>query len=186
MTVRENFFEYVNYPVDLARQRRGQGYQLPQLEGNSVLAETVLLGSGVSKCSAEVGRNYILQCEAFASAIRLFFTGHNRLTSCPVITTDSYNWHRYYSKGGSSAISGVQLEAGGTVSVVTTDTYKDINGLSQAPDRVSVDAGAAWCTAPNFWISNIGATTFRVNFAPPRRPPPCAGKRAWPTIERRS
>jgi hypothetical protein len=96
-------------------------------EGNSVLAaKTVLLGSGVSKCSAEVGRNYILQCEAFASAIRLFFTGHNRLTSCPVITTDSYNWHRYYSKGGSSAISGVQLEAGGTVSVVTTDTYKDI------------------------------------------------------------
>jgi hypothetical protein len=99
---------------------------------------------------------------------RCFFNGYNRWSSVQTLSVQPLSSHRFAHKqatGGS--VPGVYMEARGTATATAGTTYLDItHNLSATPtDCNAMPTSSGW--TPGFWISNIGPTTFRVNFTDP-------------------
>ena len=169
-SIRDNFFEYVNYPIDFARGLMGASDSSAiDFSGNCVLSATLVFhGTGVTKATATLGANYFLQCDTLVDGIKCLFNGYNRYSSVATVTVQALNNHRIaHKQTGSGSLSSVRLEARGTAAVAAGQTYVDItHGLSLTPtDFSAISTTSGW--TPNFWISAAGATTFRINFADP-------------------
>jgi len=169
-SIRNNFFEYVNYPIDFARGLSG-AYDTSTIEftGNSVLSATLVFnGTGVTKVTATLGPNYFLQCGTLVDGIRCMFNGYNRYSSIATLSVQSLNYHRYaHKQTGAGSLPAIRMEARGTSAVAAGQTFVDItHGLAMTPTDFNViPTSSGW--TPNFWISGAGATTFRINFADP-------------------
>jgi hypothetical protein len=169
-TIRDNFFEYVNYPIDFKRGLSG-AYDTSSIDfsGNTVLSATLVLnGTSTNKNSASLEANYYLQCTTLVDGFRCFFNGYNRWSSVQTLSVQPLSSHRFAHKqatGGS--VPGVYMEARGTATATAGTTYLDItHNLSATPtDCNAMPTSSGW--TPGFWISNIGPTTFRVNFTDP-------------------
>ncbi|NKJ43055.1 hypothetical protein [Novosphingobium sp. SG720] len=168
--VRDNFFEYVNYPIDFARGLGGASDSSAiDFSGNCVLSATLVFhGTGTNKATATLGANYFLQCDTLVDGIKCLFNGYNRYSAIATLSVQTLNNHRFaHKQTGSGSLPSVRLEARGTTAVAAGQTYVDItHGLSLTPtDFNIIPTSSGW--APNFWISAAGATTFRINFTDP-------------------
>ncbi|NMN07205.1 MULTISPECIES: hypothetical protein [unclassified Novosphingobium] len=169
-SIRDNFFEYVNYPIDMQRGLSGAtDTSAIDFSGNAVLSATVVLhGSGTTKAVATLDANYFLQCDTLVDGIKCLFNGYNRYSAIGTLAAQSISQHRItHKQTGGGSLPGVRLEARGTAAVAAGQTYLDIShGLSLTPTDFNViPTSSGW--APNFWISAAGATTFRINFTDP-------------------
>lgn len=169
-TIRDNFFEYVNYPIDFKRGLSGaKDTSAIDFSGNAVLSATVVFnGTALSKNTATLEANYYLQCTTLVDGFKCLFNGYNRYSSIPTLSVQPLNYHRFaYKQTTGGSLPYVYLEARGTANVSSGQTYLDItHNLSVTPtDFSAIPTSSGW--VPNFWISNVGATTFRVNFADP-------------------
>ena len=165
-----NFFEYVNYPIDFARGLKGAtDSSAINFTGNSVLSATLVFnGSGTTKATATLGGNYFLQCDTIVDGVRCFFNGYNRYSSIGKLSVQPLNNHRIaHKQTGAGSLSSIRLEARGTSPAAAGQTFVDItHGLSMTPTDFSVISTTSGWT-PNFWVSAATATSFRVNFTDP-------------------
>jgi hypothetical protein len=168
--IRDNFFEYVNYPIDFLRGLSGANdSSVIDFSGNTVLsAKLVFNGSGINKPAATLGANYFLQCDTLVDGMRCLFNGYNRSSSVATLSVQPLNNHRFnHKQTGAGSLSGVRLEARGTTAAAAGQTFLDItHGLSMIPTDFNVIATTSGWT-PNFWVSAATATTFRINFVDP-------------------
>jgi hypothetical protein len=168
--IKDNFFEYVNYPIDFVRGLVGStDSSAIDFSGNSVLSATVVFnGSGTTKTTATLGANYFLQCETIVDGVRCFFNGYNRYSNIGILSVQPLNQHRIaHKQTGAGSLSSIRLEARGTAPAAAGQTFVDItHGLSMTPTDFSVISTTSGWT-PNFWVSAAGATTFRINFTDP-------------------
>lgn len=161
------FFENVDYPYDSKTLSSAYDSSLISLDATSMLVfKTALLGKEISKSSANVKGCYFQEGELGFDGIRCFFEGANRALSVTKLFGQSANLHRFSDKSGLS-LSGaenVRLRNAGTAAgAIASSTLVINHGLIGRPDIFNISP--TWPTT--WWLSNVGATSFQINFGTP-------------------
>jgi len=166
--IRDNMWEYVDFPVDFKRQHSTLDESHLQWHGNThIQSRGVVFNAGdYTKTSIDVGKNYFLQGNSLVDGCLLNFVGQSDISNFTgTVFVTSLTRHRFWNKLNGACLTGYRLKQTSTANVVTGATFADFTfALSAAPSIFSFThgAGLTWQTAIGYY--NITATSVRVYF----------------------
>jgi hypothetical protein len=165
MSMQGCMFENVDYPIDFKSKAVANDTSAMHLSSVSFLGfQTAIQGTDISKTYATVQNCYFQNGATGVDNVRCFFDGFNRMLNVTTRCAQSYGNHRYAAKTGLSLFDTagtVRLRNSSSQSVSGSPTSVTItHGLAGAPNMF--DITPSWNTT--FWVTNVGATTFQVNF----------------------